>query len=152
MFAKHEKFTGYQFVKSVHSWEWVNERILYHVGYFVLRYEGWSKSSDRCLVALSRDCFERHAMHHSKDQVFTFIMMLICSRCTVSFHNYSTLHMVHSIPLAFFHIIELWWYLNLTLSSPASIKLQNKTVLSFYFLLLVMSIQMLEWRQVMSIQ
>ena len=31
-------------------------------------------------------------------------------------------------------------------------KLQAKTALSFYFLLLVMSIQMLEWRQVMSIQ
>ena len=33
-------------------------------------------------------------MHHSKDQVFTFIMMLICSRCTVSINNYSTLHML----------------------------------------------------------
>ena len=35
---------------------------------------------------------------------------------------------------------------------PASLKLQNKPLLSFYFLLLVMSIQMVEWRQVMSIQ
>ena len=41
-------------------------------------------------------------MHHSKDLVFTFIMMLIFSRCTVSINNYSTLYMVHSIPLAFF--------------------------------------------------
>ena len=41
-------------------------------------------------------------MHHSKDLVFTFIMMLILSHCTVSFNNYSTLHMVHSIQLAFF--------------------------------------------------
>ena len=41
---------------------------------------------------------------------------------------------------------------HVTLSSQASLKLQNKTLLSFYFLLLVMSIQMLEWRQVMSIQ
>ena len=41
-------------------------------------------------------------MHHSNDQVFTFIMMLIFSRCTVSINNYSTLYMVHSIPLAFF--------------------------------------------------
>ena len=46
-------------------------------------------------------------MHHSKDLVFTFLKMLIFSRCTVSFDNYSTLYMVHSIPLAFFHIIEL---------------------------------------------
>ena len=46
-------------------------------------------------------------MHHSKDLVFTFIMMLICFRCTVSNHNYSTLYMVLSIPLAFSHIIEL---------------------------------------------
>ena len=46
-------------------------------------------------------------MHHLKDLVFTFIMVLIFSCFTVSFDNYSTLHMVHSIPLAFFHIIEL---------------------------------------------
>ena len=45
-------------------------------------------------------------MHHSKDLVFTFIMMLILSRCTVKIIYYSTLYMVHSIPLAFFHIIE----------------------------------------------
>ena len=41
-------------------------------------------------------------MHHSKDLVFTFIMMLICSRCTVLIYNNSMLYMVHSIPLAFF--------------------------------------------------
>ena len=46
-------------------------------------------------------------MHHSKDLVFNFILMLICSRCTVSINNYSMLYMVHSIPLAYFHIIEL---------------------------------------------
>ena len=46
-------------------------------------------------------------MHHSKDQMFTVIMTLICTRCNVSIDNYSTLYMVHSIPLAFFHIIEL---------------------------------------------
>ena len=45
-------------------------------------------------------------MHHSKDLVCAFIMMLIFSRCTVLIDNYSTLYMVHSIPLAFFHIIE----------------------------------------------
>ena len=46
-------------------------------------------------------------MHRSKDLVFTFIMMLIFSLCTVSIDNYSALYMVHSILLAFFHIIEL---------------------------------------------
>ena len=46
-------------------------------------------------------------MHHSKDLVFTVIMTLICTCCTVSIDNYSTLYMVHSIPVAFFHIIEL---------------------------------------------
>ena len=45
-------------------------------------------------------------MHHSKDLDFAFIMMLIISRSTVSIDNYNTLYMVHSIPLAFFHIIE----------------------------------------------
>ena len=84
-------------------------------------------------------------MHHSKDAVFNFVMVLIFSRSTVSVNNYSMLYMVHSIPLTFFHIIELCLYLNLTLSSPASLKLQNKTLLSFYCLLLVMSIQMFEW-------
>ena len=41
-------------------------------------------------------------MHHSKDLVFTFIMVLIFSHSTVSINIYSTLYMVHSIPLAFF--------------------------------------------------
>ena len=41
-------------------------------------------------------------MHYSKDQVLTFIMVLIFFRCTVLINNYSTLYMVHSIPLAFF--------------------------------------------------
>ena len=68
---------------------------------------GMIQNSDRCLVALSRDIFERHTMHHSKDLVFTFIMMLMFSQCTVSINNYSILYIVHSIPLAFFHIIEL---------------------------------------------
>ena len=31
-------------------------------------------------------------MHHSKELAFTFIMMLVFSRCTVSFNNYSSLH------------------------------------------------------------
>ena len=46
-------------------------------------------------------------MHHLNDQVFTFMMMLIFSGCTVTINNYSMLYMVHSIPLAFFHIMEL---------------------------------------------
>ena len=45
-------------------------------------------------------------MHHSKDLALSFIMMLIFSRCTVLIDNYSTLYMFHSIPLAFFRIIE----------------------------------------------
>ena len=46
-------------------------------------------------------------MRHSKERVFTFIMMLIVYRCTVSLNNYSTLYMAHSIPMACFHAIEL---------------------------------------------
>ena len=80
------------------SWANLNKRLTSNS----CTYEGWSKSSDRCLVALSKDIFERHTMHHSKDQVFSFIMMLIFSRCTFSFNDYSTLYMAHSIPLAFF--------------------------------------------------
>ena len=56
------------------------------------------------LVALSRDIFERHTMHHSKELAFIFITMLIFSRCSVVFNNYSTLYMVHCIPLACFHL------------------------------------------------
>ena len=41
-------------------------------------YEGRSKSSDHCLVASSRNIFEKHTMHHSKDLVFTFIMFVWC--------------------------------------------------------------------------
>ena len=46
-------------------------------------------------------------MHHSNEQALTAKMMLVFSRCTVAFHNYSILFMVHSIPLACFHVIEL---------------------------------------------
>ena len=46
-------------------------------------------------------------MHHLQELAFTFIMMLILSRCTVSFNNYNTLYMAHSIPLAYFHVIEV---------------------------------------------
>ena len=89
-------------------------------------------------------------MHHSNELAFTFIMMLEFSRCTVSFNNYRTLYMTHSIPLACFPVIELLKFLNLNLSSPASLKPQNKTAL--YSLLLIISIQMLECRQVVSIR
>ena len=34
-------------------------------------------------------------MYHSKEIAFTFIMMLVLSRCTVSFNNYSTLYTGH---------------------------------------------------------
>ena len=46
-------------------------------------------------------------MHHSKVIAFTFMMMLICSRCTVLLKNYSTIYIAHSIPLACLHVIEL---------------------------------------------
>ena len=46
-------------------------------------------------------------MHYSKELAFTFIVMLVFSRCTVLFNNYSTLNMTHSIPLTCFHVIEL---------------------------------------------
>ena len=62
---------------------------------------------DPKVLIVSRDIFERHTMHHSNEQALTFIMMLVFSRCIVSFNNYSTLYMVHSIPLACFHVIEL---------------------------------------------
>ena len=52
-------------------------------------YEGCSKSSGLYLVALSRDIFERHTTHHSKELSFTLIMMLIFYCCTVLFNNYS---------------------------------------------------------------
>ena len=48
-------------------------------------YKGRSKCSDLYLEALSRDIFEKHTMHHSKDLSFIFIMMLIVPRCSVSF-------------------------------------------------------------------
>ena len=46
-------------------------------------------------------------MHHLNEQVLAFIMMLVFSRCAVSLNNYSIIYMVHSIPLACFHVIEL---------------------------------------------
>ena len=46
---------------------------------------------------------EMYTRHHLKGRVFTFIMMIIFAICTVSFNNYSTLYMAHSIPLACFH-------------------------------------------------
>ena len=57
-------------------------------------------------VALSRDSFERHIMHHSKELAFTFIMMLLFSSCIVLLNNYSTLYMAHSLPLVCFHFIK----------------------------------------------
>ena len=35
-------------------------------------------------------------MHHSKNCPFTFIMLLIFSRCTVLSYNYSILYIAHS--------------------------------------------------------
>ena len=74
-------------------------------------------------------------MHHSKELAFTFIMMLIFSRCTVSLHTYSTLYMAHSIPLACFYVIELYLILESESFKPGIFKTQNTTALYFYFLL-----------------
>ena len=71
-------------------------------------------------------------MRHSNELAFTFIMMLVFSRCTVLFNNYSTLYMAHSMPLACFLVIELYNYLNLNLSSQASFK-QIKMHCNFIF-------------------
>ena len=46
-------------------------------------------------------------MHYSKHHVFTFMILLIVLRCNVLFNKYSTLYMVHSIPLACFQVIEI---------------------------------------------
>ena len=46
-------------------------------------------------------------MHHLKELVFTFIMMLIFSSRTVSLNNHNTLYMAHSIQLVCFQVIEL---------------------------------------------
>ena len=87
-------------------------------------------------------------MHHSKGLAFTFIMILIVSRCTVWVKYYSTLHTT-----GLFLCYRIIIYLNLNLSSPASLKPQNKTALYFYFLLLIMSSQMKKKRlHVVSIQ
>ena len=99
----------------------------------LLAYKRCSKNSDLYLVALYRDIFERQTIHHSKELAFAFISIPIFSRCTVSFNNYSALCMAHSITLACFHVIELWWYLNLNLSSPASLKPQKKLHCIFTF-------------------
>ena len=50
---------------------------------------------------------KRYTMHHSQELALTLISMLIFSCCTVSFNNYNTLYMAHSIPLAYFHVIEV---------------------------------------------
>ena len=75
-------------------------------------------------------------MHHLKELAFAFIMMLVFSPCLVSLNN-STLYMATA-----YHWPVFMLYLNLNHSSPTSLKPQNETVLYFYFLLLVMSIQM----------
>ena len=48
-------------------------------------YEGCSKSSDLYLVALSRDFFEKHTMQHSKELVFTPMVMLQCNMLSLYF-------------------------------------------------------------------
>ena len=46
--------------------------------------------------------------NHSKDSVYlVYNDAVFFSRCNVSINNYNTLYMVHSIPLVFYHILEL---------------------------------------------
>ena len=71
-------------------------------------------------------------MHHSKKLAFTFIMILIISRFTVSFNNYSKLYMTHFIPLACFYVIDYILILESESLKPGiflKIKKQNKTAL-----------------------
>ena len=79
-------------------------------------YEGRSKCPDLYLEALSRDIFEKHTMHHSKDLYFIFIMMLIVHRCSVSSYSYSILYIAHSFSCYRIIIIFEFEYI----SSPAS--------------------------------
>ena len=71
---------------------------LFYLFISIITYEGWSKSSDVYLAALSRDIFERHTMQHSKELAFIFIMMLVFSRCTVSFNTVITAHSIWPTP------------------------------------------------------
>ena len=68
-------------------------------------YEGSSKYLIFYLVGLSKDILARHNMHHSKEQAFTFIMMLIFFRCTVSLNN--STEYTWPTPLTCFHVKEL---------------------------------------------
>ena len=67
-------------------------------------------------------------MHHSKELAFTLILMLILSRCTVSFNKYSTLYMIHSFSC--YKIIILFESESF---SPAFLKTHDKTALYLYF-------------------
>ena len=53
-------------------------------------------------------------MHHSKILSFTFKMVLLSLRCTVSFNSYSVLCIAYSIPLTCFVVIELFSILSLS--------------------------------------
>ena len=84
---------------------------LFYLFISIITYEGWSKSSDVYLAALSRDIFERHTMHHSKELAFIFIMMLVFSRCTVSFNTVITAHSIWPTPASNTTcIIQTWIY------------------------------------------
>ena len=70
--------------------------------------------SDLYLVALYGDIYERHTIHNSKEQVFTFMMMLIFFRCFVLFNNYSTIQLLSKCFIdsdfchIFFHTLYLF--------------------------------------------
>ena len=68
-------------------------------------------------------------MHHAYDLVFRFLMSLIFSSFTVSINNYSAF--ITTGLFSYYRIMIM--FLNLNLSSPAFLKLQNKTPFSFLF-------------------
>ena len=60
-------------------------------------------------------------MYHSKELSFTFKMELPSLRCTVSFNSCSILYNAYSIRLTCYRVIEIYFFLNLSLSSRASL-------------------------------
>ena len=86
-------------------------------------YEGCFKSSDLYLqvVALCRDIFWRHTMRHPKELALTLILMLILSRCTVSFKETksATMNIFQDFFLKSFVIVELSYVFTINLFTKA---------------------------------
>ena len=54
-----------------------------------------------------KDLFKRHTIDHSKKTTPYLEMMLISLLYTISINSYDLLYITHSIPLTFFHVVEL---------------------------------------------